>query len=151
MSPSRTPQVVNLHPPKTPPAPTPLPGAERVRLSEQTADGSLRVLNNNGDAYLCDMLDNGGGPLALHPGDLLLALPPDNTGRGVVLGRVGPWRAPQPQARLTLEATEVLTLKCGEVSIDLRAADGKLMLRGEDLLLRAKGSQRLRAGSVAIN
>jgi hypothetical protein len=67
------------------------------------------------------------------------------------MGVVGPYRAPEPQKRLTLEATEVLTLKCGEVSIDLRAADGKMMLRGEDVLLRAKGTQRIKAGSVSIN
>jgi hypothetical protein len=69
----------------------------------------------------------------------------------VVVGVVGPYSAPVPQKRLTLEATEVLTLKCGEVSIDLRAADGKMMLRGEDVLLRAKGTQRIKAGSVSIN
>lgn len=122
----------------------------RVHLLAIEADGSLLVEAASGVRFPCDWLDNGNAPL-LAAGDTLLALPPDASGRGVVLGRIGPYRAPQPQARLTLEATEVLTLKCGEVSIDLRAADGKLMLRGEDVLLRARGTQRIRAGSVAIN
>jgi hypothetical protein len=37
-----------------------------------------------------------------------------------------------------------------ESTVDLRA-DGKVMVRGEDVLLRAKGTQRIRAGTVAIN
>jgi hypothetical protein len=49
-----------------------------------------------------------------------------------------------------LEATEALTLRCGEASIELRA-DGSAIVKGEDVLLRAKGTQRIRAGNVAIN
>lgn len=124
--------------------------ALRVTLAAIGADGLLRVRDADGE-FDCDCLEHGAGPGLLQAGDTVLALPPDASGRGVVLGRIGPYREPQPQARLTLEATEVLTLKCGEVSIDLRAADGKLMLRGEDVLLRAKGTQRIRAGNVAIN
>jgi hypothetical protein len=51
---------------------------------------------------------------------------------------------------MTLTATETLTLKCGEASVNLRA-DGQVMVKGEDVLLRAKGTQRIRAGNVAIN
>jgi hypothetical protein len=43
-----------------------------------------------------------------------------------------------------------LSLKCGDASIDLRA-DGKVMIRGEDVLVRAKGTKRIRAGTVSIN
>jgi len=122
----------------------------RVSLLLVNADGSLKVRDPAGSSFDCDYLEQGHPPTLL-PGDSLLALPPDGSGRGIVLGRIGPYREPQPQARLTLEATEVLTLKCGDVSIDLRASDGKLMLRGDDVLLRAKGTQRIRAGTVAIN
>lgn len=122
----------------------------RVRLVAIESDGSLVVEDASGLRFPCDWLDNG-QTVQLAPGDTLLALAPDAGGRGVVLGRIGPYRQPQPQAHLTLEATESLTLKCGEVSVDMRAADGKLMLRGEDVLLRAKGTQRIRAGNVAIN
>ena len=41
-------------------------------------------------------------------------------------------------------------LRCGEASLDLRA-DGKVLLRGDDVLVRAKGTQRIRAGTVSIN
>lgn len=146
------PRVLDIRPTHaaTADAPPPAPAAERVTLLGLLPDGALRVRNASGTDYLCDWLDTGAAA-ELAVDDRLLALPPDASGRGVVLGRLGPYRAPQPQARLTLEATEVLTLKCGDVSIDLRAADGKLMLRGDDVLLRAKGTQRIRAGNVAIN
>ena len=88
--------------------------------------------------------------LRLAVGDELIALLPEEQGRGVVVGRVGRYRVALAQPNVTVEATETLTLKCGEASIDLRA-DGKVMVRGEDVLLRAKGTQRIRAGTVSIN
>ncbi|CAN5421075.1 hypothetical protein BH11PSE9_BH11PSE9_04260 [soil metagenome] len=63
---------------------------------------------------------------------------------------MGRYNPPAVQAIVTIEANESLTLKCGEASIDLRA-DGQVMVRGEDVLLRAKGTQRIRAAKVAIN
>jgi len=72
---------------------------------------------------------------------------------GVVLGRIGPYapaQAAAPAQHVTIEATQTLTLKCGEASVDLRA-DGKLMIRGEDVLVRARGTQRIKAGTVSIN
>ncbi|PKO56227.1 MAG: hypothetical protein CVU25_10680 [Betaproteobacteria bacterium HGW-Betaproteobacteria-19] len=134
------------------PRPTAVHHTEPQRVSLLTIDGigNLTVLAADGVSFTCDWLENGQA-VALATGDTLLALPPDASGRGIVLGRIGPYREPQPVARLTLEATEVLTLRCGDVTIDLRAADGKLMLRGDDVLLRAKGTQRIRAGTVAIN
>ena len=117
-------------------------------------DGLLSVRFGDGRECLCDWLE-ASGPLvpALAPGDHVLVLPPSQDLTGVVLGRVGRYRMPEsmaPQAHVTIEAAESLTLKCGEASIDLRA-DGKVMVRGEDVLLRAKGTQRIRAGTVSIN
>lgn len=126
-------------------------GIERATVVEVTAAGHLRVQLADGIEWECELLHAATAPGPFAPGDRVLVLPPAPGERACVLGRIGTCTAPQPQARLTLEATEVLTLKCGEVSIDLRAADGKLMLRGEDVLLRAKGTQRIRAGNVAIN
>lgn len=122
----------------------------RVTLLEIEQDGSLKVACTDGSSFTCDYLQTGAA-VTLSCGDTLLATAPDASGRGVVLGRIGPYSSPQPQARLMLEATEVLSLRCGDVTIDLRASDGKLMMRGEDVLLRARGTQRIRAGNVAIN
>ena len=77
---------------------------------------------------------------------------PCDAERPVVLGRIGALPAPGEAVvqNLVIAASETLTLRCGESSVDLRA-DGKLMVRGDDVLVRAKGTQRIRAGSVAIN
>ncbi|NMG71624.1 hypothetical protein [Parazoarcus communis] len=131
------------------PTASPMSGTQRARLTAIADDGTLTVATTEGHSFNCDWLENGQG-MTLQCGDEVLTLTPDAGGRGIVLGRVGPYRPPAPQARLTLEATEVLTLKCGDATLDLRA-DGRAMLRGEDVLLRARGTQRIRAGTVAIN
>jgi translation initiation factor IF-1 len=124
----------------------------RAQLLSIEEYGELRVRLSNGNELACDFLQTSEAPsLRLSPGDAVLVSCASDSPRGVVVGRIGSYRAPALQKQLTIEATEVLTLKCGEVSIDLRAADGKMMLRGDDVLLRAKGMQRIKAGSVNIN
>jgi len=117
-------------------------------------DGLLVVSTEAGQRLLCDWLDSPANQgVRLLPGDPLLVARAKEAGFGVVLGRIGRYRDPalaEPVAHLRLEATETVTLACGEASIDLRA-DGKVMVRGEDVLLRAKGTQRIRAGTVSIN
>lgn len=143
--------VVSLHA-------APSDGSGQPRAAQLFAisdDGRLWVRESDGAEYACWWLEtatNAAPVLAI--GDPLLVVPPQGNeadASGVAMGRIGPYRAPAPQKQLVLEATEVLRLKCGDVSIDLRAADGKLMLRGEDVLMRARGSQRIKAGSVNIN
>jgi hypothetical protein len=93
--------------------------------------------------------------LKLYPDDMVLVWlqAPDSTA-GVVLGRIGPGHAPvankAPADELVLEATDSLTLKCGEGSITLRR-DGKILIKGTDLVSHAKRMNRIRGGGVAIN
>jgi hypothetical protein len=123
----------------------------RAELLAVDGNGSLFVHTDDDREFRCDWLE---GPatadIRLEAGDRLLVTPPVDGQTGVVLGRIGRYREPQPEARVTIEAGETLTLKCGESSVDLRA-DGRVMVRGQDVLLRAKGTQRIRAGTVAIN
>ena len=105
-------------------------------------DGLIDVACPGGDTLPCAWLENASNlGLELAPGHAEDAPP-------VVIGRIG--RYGRPAARVALEAGQTLSLKCGEASVDLRA-DGKVMIRGEDVLVRAKGTKRIRAGSVAIN
>jgi hypothetical protein len=98
----------------------------------------------------CEVLE-AAVPLRLAPGDRVLLLPPASPdGLGVVLGRLRSYRPQQVQPQLTIEASESLSLRCGESTVALRA-DGRLMIRGDDVLVRAKGTQRIRAGTVSIN
>ena len=80
---------------------------------------------------------------------------------GVVLGRIGPaldssQAPPEPQPAtetpdsLLLEAKENLTLRVGAGSITLRK-DGKILIRGKDLVSRADRMNRIKGGAVSIN
>jgi hypothetical protein len=132
----------------------PLPaGPQAARLVRIDAGGVLVAALADGRELACDWLTTSAGPAPeLAAGDTLLLLPLPGAERPVVLGRIG--RLPLPGEALVqhmvLAASGTLTLRCGESSVDLRA-DGKLMIRGDDVLVRAKGTQRIRAGTVAIN
>jgi hypothetical protein len=114
-------------------------------------DGWLLLRDDVGIEFACLWLETGQTltPL-LGIGDRLLALQPSGGRPGIALGRIGPYRARTLVPQLTIEAGESLRLKCGESSLEMRA-DGQVMVKGEDVLLRAKGTQRIRAGNVAIN
>jgi hypothetical protein len=131
--------------------PTPVTTAQRAELLAISEDGSLLVRTTDGHEFHCDWLENNSNTnISLEPGDRLLCIPATKQESGVVLGRIGSYRKPQPQEHVTIEARESLTLKCGESSVELRS-DGRTMLKGEDILLRAKGTQRIRSATVAIN
>ena len=84
--------------------------------------------------------------------DEVLALQTDALGlRPIVIGRIAAaGSVAAAPTYLSLRAAQSVRLECGEASIELRA-DGAVLVRGEDIVFRAKGTQRIRAGSVAIN
>ena len=114
----------------------------------------------------CEVLQTSGAePLGLCEGDTVLFwIATDSSGRGVVLGRVGPTRTPCSSSEvekgapprgavpdtLVLEAKHSLTLRVGDGSITIRA-DGKILIKGKDLVSHAQRVNRIKGGSVAIN
>jgi hypothetical protein len=52
--------------------------------------------------------------------------------------------------QITIEAESEILLKCGKGSILIRK-DGKIILKGTDLLSRSSGRQRIKGSSVSIN
>ena len=52
--------------------------------------------------------------------------------------------------RMTFCAEQEIVLRCGEASITLTRA-GKVIIRGEYLLSRSTGTNRIKGGSVQIN
>lgn len=66
----------------------------------------------------------------------------------IALGRVGSYV--RQAAVLELESTQAMTLSCGKSSLQMRS-DGRVLLGGEDVTVRANGTQRIRAGTVSIN
>lgn len=135
------------------------PGLSRGVIVELTKDGEIvvQLTAEASSRFRCDFLETGAGPHPdLGPGDLVLVLRPSAPGQnGCVLGRIGRHRPPQAEpealpAHVVVEAGEMLTLKCGDSAIDLRK-DGKLLIRGQDVVSRATRTQRIKGGTVAIN
>ncbi len=52
--------------------------------------------------------------------------------------------------QIVIEAEDEVVLKCGKGSIQIRK-DGKIIIKGTDLLSRSSGPQRIRGASVNIN
>lgn len=106
-------------------------------------------------------------PLTLSPNDRVLCLvEAENHEHGVILGRLGGVtprpetherirRAAietddQPQDSLTIEAKHSLTLRVGDGSITIRE-DGKILIKGKDLVSHAQRMNRIKGGAVSIN
>jgi len=102
---------------------------------------------------LCDFLQTTDGPaLSLEPGHVVLVLLPRTLKEhGCVLGRVGRYRRPDQESNdAVIEAKKSLTLKCGQSSIEMRR-DGRLLVKGVDVVTRAKRTNKIKGGSVHIN
>jgi len=142
----------------------------RGRVAGHEPDGRVRVRTGAepGQEIACDVLTAGtGAPARFRAGDdVLIARPEPPLKPGIILGAVGPARA-AAEARaleaaspgrplelrsreIVIEAGDELILRCGQASIRI-TRDGKIVIRGEHILSRAKGTQRIKGGSVAIN
>ena len=130
---------------------------QRAHVSKVISDG-LIVLSAEATEVACDLLQTAEqGSLRLAPGDeVLVWIPARSMARGVVLGRIGPAQAVEARAEaqaseeLVLEASQNLTLRCGEGSITIRA-DGKILIKGTDLVSSARRMNRIKGGAVSIN
>ncbi|MBL8344150.1 MAG: hypothetical protein JNN03_01830 [Rubrivivax sp.] len=126
-----------------------LPASIRATLDHVDELGQL-VVSTPWGQWACEVLDPSASWTSWNPGDRVLVLPPEGNERAVVLGKLSLVPVGPDEGVRCIEAPQRLSLKCGESSIDLRA-DGKVMIRGEDVLVRAKGTKRIRAGTVSIN
>lgn len=122
----------------------------RGRICEIGRSGEIVVMGVVDRPLACDLLHTGDGHSLAVGDEVLVHVPGAEGGAPIVLGRVGPATAPARPAHVLIEASEALTLKCGDASIDLRA-DGKVLIKGDDVLVRAKSTKRIRAGTVSIN
>jgi hypothetical protein len=132
----------------------------RCRVVTDDGTGPVTVFCADCDAPIeCDVL----GPTATQsfaPDDEVVVVHPRSAEeRGVIVGRVavrrGPLAAP-PDApeeipdELVLEARKSLTLRVGSGSITIRE-DGKILIKGKDLVSHAQRLNRIKGGAVAIN
>jgi len=125
----------------------------RGMIAQILPSGEIQVASpsGGGGAMLsCDVLHTG-VPLSLHVGDAVLAMSPIGPGeRGLVLGLIAAYSPSTPEKKLVLEASESLSLKCGSSMIELRQ-DGRLLIRGKDVVSFAERTQRIKGGTVGIN
>lgn len=122
-----------------------------ARVLDAGGDKGLTVGLPTGEVWHCEILQTSALPVEYKADDRVLVLPLGTSAMPVVVGRIcSVADAAQAPAVLQIVAQQSMSLRCGDASVDLRT-DGKVMIRGDDVLVRAKGSQRIRAGTVSIN
>jgi hypothetical protein len=136
----------------------------RARVVDVLADGRVLVQADglSGAVSLAERLTSSdAAPLKLAPGDAVLICSTRDAERStVVIGRIGPTQAAEPAPatvdepaisdELVLEAKHSLTLRVGEGSITIRE-DGKILIKGKDLVSHAQRMNRIKGGAVSIN
>lgn len=118
------------------------------RIAALAEDGAVLVEMADGRRLACVRVHASDAPLTLAPGDEVLVLPRP-AGPALLLGRIGASAADGPD-ELVLEARSRLTLRVGDGSITL-GGDGRILLKGRDLVSHAARTNRIRGGSVEIN
>jgi hypothetical protein len=140
-----------------------IPGVDGARLVRCTVAGVevegrvVVITEGRSDAFRCEVLQTGDSGFVLVAGDAVLVWHPERSDEcGVVLGRIGPSNAPPepteegPPAELVIEATKNLTLRVGGGCITIRE-DGKILIKGKDLVSHAQRLNRIKGGAVQIN
>jgi hypothetical protein len=130
----------------------------RAIIRSVNPDGSITVdAGQPARGFICDRLITGRDSISLAPHDAVLCLSPATASdRGVVIGRIGPSHL-VPVAEdsaapdeLVLQATDRIVLRVGDGSIEMRS-DGKILIKGRDLVSHATRVNRIKGGAVSIN
>jgi hypothetical protein len=130
-------------------------------VTRVSRDGVFVSLSEGSEALPCSVLEGPHGVPDYQPGDVLLIWTSGDTRLRVAIGRLS--AADRARGRLqhefdeserpdevVIEARKSLTLRVGDGSITIRE-DGKILIKGKDLVSHAKRMNRIRGGSVAIN
>jgi len=116
-------------------------------------DGIL-VSTRGREPQLCDHLAGSLSTAVTVGDDVFVWLPASLDDRGIILGaiRVGAPVATVAETpdELVVEAKSSLVLRVGDGSITIRN-DGKILIKGKDLVSHAQRVNRIKGGSVSIN
>ena len=131
----------------------------RATVSSVQSDDTVcvRLRAEEGGQLLCQLLQTSDSQiLHLTPGDtVLLWAPRGEDERAIIFGRLGPsdgepTASKEPPDETVIEAKHSLTLRVGEGSITIRE-DGKILIKGKDLVSHAQRVNRIKGGAVQIN
>jgi|SRR5579863_5393043 len=135
----------------------------RGTIERIEADGKIIIKGDLESILDCDFLRTSSGPLPLlSPGDAVLYAY-DEVGSGYVLGLIQKY-VPETgrvtgtsttdctleKREIKLVAGERIELRCGNGSVIIRK-DGKIILRGEEVVSRARGVNKIKGAAVQIN
>jgi hypothetical protein len=122
--------------------------------------GRIVVIEANGDV-LVDFRGNELGPMRARVATVetldgkdepvLLVFENGDRRRPIIVGvlRVGVRRG-APKRQLLFEASQEITIACGKSSITL-SRDGRVVIKGTELVSRASGTNKIRGATVQIN
>lgn len=111
-----------------------LPDREEATLVRHSCGIRLRGEDIGGEVVLCFVNGDPQRPLLLDR----------------VLRPTQSFRATIHERELVFEGDQQITLRCGKSSLTLRR-DGKIVLRGEELLSLASSVNRIRGGRIELN
>jgi hypothetical protein len=121
-----------------------------------TAHGAIIVRLADAHSVSCDVLHASERPLLLVEGDdVLIWRDSEQADTGLILGRIGPSHVTvaaedEIPDEILLEAKHSLTLRVGDGSITIRK-DGRILVKGKDLVSHAQRMNRIKGGAVSIN
>ena len=126
----------------------------------------VRLMSGDEDRLMsAELVVSAQQPVNLVPGDRVLCLlDAGEADRALILGRIGrsvaaSFNESEPSAQgphsdmqdtVIIEAKTSLTLRVGDGSITIRE-DGKILIKGKDLVSHAQRMNRIRGGAVSIN
>lgn len=135
----------------------------RASVLQVHGDGRVSVrCPCRSEASLCRIVTvSEGSTLRLAPDDIVVILHGvDIDGADLIVGRIGESlalaaRAPEPDVApppdtLVIEAKQSLVLRVGDGSITIRE-DGRILIKGKDLVSHAQRLNRIKGGAVSIN
>jgi hypothetical protein len=104
----------------------------------------------------CQLLMTSSIPVQLTVGDRVLVwVLGEASNEGVILGKIQGTRTGAESQdtnsdELVLQANQQITIRCGDGCITIRH-DGKILIKGMDLVSKAARTNRIKGGSVEIN
>jgi hypothetical protein len=124
----------------------------RGRILAITSEGEIMV-EREGDlsCITCDFLRTSSAPLPeLNQGDLVLYAVDESIDRGYVLGIIQKYTSEEDPRYLKINAKESIELRCGNSTMIMNK-EGKVIVKGNEVVSRARGINKIKGAAVKIN